>query len=218
MPLSEPGIPLIAATASPRRRELLTRFWPPDSLIFTVADYDEDIAAGTGALPAELARSLTAGKMDALSSAGGLPDEYVALTADTLVFCQGEVFGKPADAEAAALMLARLSGGEHQVITGLCLQVCLAGRTSRLEGSELTLVRFTRLSPAQIDWYIATGEPFDKAGAYGIQGHGAVLVEKIDGCYYNVMGLPVHRLMCLLQQAADQFSSSSRLSQLLPWT
>ena len=201
MPRSEAGLPFIAATASPRRRELLSRFWPQGNIIFQVPEFQEDLGVGKGAEPADAVRMLTAGKMDALCAQFDLPDDFLAMTADTLVFCDGAIFGKPADEAQAKEMLRSLSGREHSVITGLCLHVRLHDKVERLESSEVTRVFFAPLCEKQITWYIGTGEPFDKAGAYGIQGCGAVLVQRIEGCYYNVMGLPVHRLMCLLQQA-----------------
>lgn len=214
---SESSLPVYAATASPRRRELLARLWPGQEINFCVPGYEEDIT-GSGNDPLAIVEILTAGKMEAFINQIKLPDEYLALAADTLVYRSREVFGKPGNEADAAAMLRALSGGEHKVVTGLCLQIKLDGRELRLYEKEITSVYFSVLSEEQIKWYISTGEPFDKAGAYGIQGHGSVLVRKIDGCYYNVMGLPVYRLVCLLQQAASQLNSSFRLNQLLPWT
>ena len=104
------------------------------------------------------------------------------------------------------------------MLTGLSLLLVHdAAEPIMLQAVETTFVRFAPLDEQMINWYVSTGEPLDKAGAYGIQGHGAALVERIDGCYYNVMGLPVYRLMDLLRQLAGHFSSIPGLSDLLPW-
>ena len=117
------------------------------------------------------------------------PDAIV-LAADTVVTLDGAVLGKPADEAAARQMLSALSGRRHQVYTGLTV---LRGQEAYTE-HEMTEVTFRALSQTEVEAYIATGEPMDKAGAYGIQGYGALLVEGISGDYYNVMGLPVCRL------------------------
>ena len=115
-------------------------------------------------------------------------------------------------------MLGRLSGRTHEVRT--CLSLLFVHDQAEplmLQAVETTCVRFAPLDEQMIRWYVSTGEPLDKAGAYGIQGHGAALIERIDGCYYNVMGLPVFRLMDLLRQMAGRFTSTPGLSDLLPW-
>jgi septum formation protein len=117
--------------------------------------------------------------------------EGLILGADTLVCLHGEILGKPRDQAEAARMLRRISGQVHQVLTGLALvegarQVC---------AHQLTAVEMRSLTEAEIQRYVATGEPLDKAGAYGIQGKGAALVKRIDGCFYNVVGLPVSLLV-----------------------
>ncbi len=121
----------------------------------------------------------------------------IVVAADTLVFLDGEPMGKPADARDAARMLRALSGREHTVITGLAVIANGVERTVH----ESTLVRFFPLTQAQIDWYVRSGEPMDKAGAYGIQGLGSLLVEGISGDYFNVVGLPAARLARLLCKA-----------------
>ncbi len=210
---------LILASASPRRRELLERFWNPEHLSILVPDFDEKTAADLLTLPSahELARILPAGKMAALKKQYPLPDPAVAIAADTMVVLDDHILGKPADPADAARMLRLLSGRQHEVLTGVCLSACCQGRWLDLQTVESTAVRFAALTEEQIQWYVSTGEPMDKAGAYGIQGCGAALIETISGCYYNVMGLPVHRLMVMLQQAADHFSSYSVFGHLLPW-
>ena len=117
------------------------------------------------------------------------------LGADTAVVCGNEVFGKPASREEAAAMLTALSGRPHRVLTGVAL---LRGSTA-LTAKEETVVFMRSLEQEEIDAYISSGEPMDKAGAYGIQGRGAVFVERIEGCYFNVVGLPLARLALMLR-------------------
>ncbi|MDW7656579.1 MAG: Maf family protein [Bacillota bacterium] len=213
-----PGCRLILASASPRRRELMERFWA-GRLQVIVPQFDERIVVeGWNKSPEELAIRLTAGKIDALQAMPDLPTRYCALAADTLVVADTEILGKPVDAADAARHLRLLSGREHRVLTGLHVAFYQDGRTDCLQTVEETTVRFADLDESVINWYIRTGEPFDKAGSYGIQGAGAALVERIDGCYYNVMGLPVYRLLSLLREAADRFTSFAGLSDLLPWS
>jgi septum formation protein len=212
------GCRLILASASPRRRELMERFWP-GQLQVIVPQFDEQtVVAGWNKPPDALALCLTAGKIAALQQMPGLPPRYCALAADTLVVAGTEILGKPADAADAERHLRLLSGRTHRVLTGLHVALHQDGQTDCLQAVEETAVRFAVLDEAMINWYIGTGEPFDKAGSYGIQGAGAALVERIDGCYYNVMGLPVYRLLSLLREAADRFTSFAGLSDLLPWT
>ena len=218
---------IILASGSPRRRELIERFWGPDRVQVLVPDYDETAqmsllyrkSAGIHALADSrtLASQLAAGKLNALHSQFSLPETYIALAADTLVVLDDKIMGKPADDNEADSMLRLLSGRTHQVISGLSVDIARGGQVLSLQATEVTHVRFARLEDTQIAWYVKTGEPLDKAGAYGIQGYGAAFVKQIDGCYYNVMGLPVNRLMVLLQQASDHFSSGSSFISFLPW-
>jgi septum formation protein len=132
------------------------------------------------------------------------PEDWV-LGADTIVVLDGSILGKPADAAGAARMLSRLSGRSHEVITGLCL---LRERPeAREQLSVETKVLMKRLTPEEIQGYIATGEPMDKAGAYGIQGIGGSLVERVEGSYSNVVGLPLCEAVELLRRhgVADPF-------------
>jgi septum formation protein len=129
----------------------------------------------------------------------------IVIGADTVVHLDGEVLGKPADQADAARMLRLLAGRTHQVYTGVSL-VCSDGR--QLEDWAETQVQMRPLSAAQIARYLASGEPADKAGAYGIQGGGALLIERIEGCYYNVVGLPLALLCMLLEKAGYDFSAS----------
>lgn len=182
---------LILASSSPRRRELLTQAGVP--FIVVPGDVDEEKAeiAGTPSRKAVHLAYLKA--MGVARRKAGL-----VLGADTIVVCDGEIFGKPTDVDNAWLMLKKLSGREHFVITGLALIDTLHNR--EITGYETTKVRFSVLSDKEIEAYIESGEPFDKAGAYGIQGRAAMFVEGLDGCYSNVVGLPLRRLYRLLQE------------------
>lgn len=179
---------VILASQSPRRRELLGLFRIP----FTVraADIDETMDP---ALPAEqeVARVSRAKAMATPAKA-----EDVVIAADTIVVCNGKTLGKPKSKEQALEMLTMLSGRDHQVMTGLTVR---KGDTCRTV-TEITHLHFRKLSQREILDYVATGEPMDKAGAYGIQGRGCVLVEGIDGNYHNVVGLPTCLLAGMLRQ------------------
>lgn len=216
MPTSK--LPLILASASPRRRELMARFWPGANLQVIVPRFDETAAAAgwTGTVP-DLVLRLTAGKLEALTEQNRLPESFCALAADTVVVIDNHILGKPRDDEEAARQLRLLSGRTHQVLTGLSLLCRTPDQLIRRQAVETTEVCFAALDEECIRWYIRTGEPHDKAGSYGIQGTGAAWVERIDGCYYNVMGLPVYRLLALLESVAADLNSSDWSSQLLPW-
>lgn len=174
---------LVLASASPRRRELLGHL--PVSFTVDPAAGPELPPAGAG--PEATVAALAEGK--AREVAARHPGELI-LAADTVVALEGELLGKPRDTAHARAMLRALSGREHLVYTGLCL---LRGEEC-LTGAERTLVRFKPLTDREIDAYIATGEPMDKAGAYGVQGRAALFVEGIDGDFFNVVGLPLCRL------------------------
>ena len=173
---------VLLASASPRRRELLS------SLGFRVivAPSDVDESDRPGYAPRELAQLLAAAKADAAAARNG---DHVILAADTVVDLDGRSLGKPRDAAEAAEMLELLAGRDHVVHTAFTLIDGASG--DRLEHVESTRVRFRPLEPAEIAEYVTTGDPLDKAGAYGIQGRGAALVERIDGDFYTVMGLPL---------------------------
>ena len=176
---------IVLASRSPRRRQLLEQMGLRD---FRIVCSDADETASPGLTPPALVEALSARKAAAVQHAAAAGDLIIA--ADTVVALDGRVVGKPADGPDAFAMLSALSGRRHQVYTGLTV-VCGA---QRLTEHEVTAVTFRSLSSAEICAYIATGEPMDKAGAYGIQGRGALFVEGIEGDYYNVMGLPVCRL------------------------
>jgi septum formation protein len=185
------AIPVVLASSSPRRRELLEKA----GLEFTVDPAENDETPARGLAPEELARSLSL--MKAQSAAGRHPRSIV-IAADTFGILDGTLLGKPADAAGARRMLRLMSGKCHAVITGFTVMDTASGRAvSRV---AQTAVCFKRLSGAQIDKYVATGEPLDKAGAYAIQGEGAALIERIDGDYFNVVGLPLHALAEVLKE------------------
>ena len=173
----------ILASGSPRRRELLQYICPEYTVL--PADIDETPPAGTAP---EAVGEVTA-RRKAEHVAKAHPNALI-IAADTVVVAEGEVLGKPVDAADAARMLRLLSGSEHRVYTGVCLRC--GGRERCF--TQCTRVWFYPLTEAEIEAYLATGEPFDKAGAYGIQGYGCALVERIEGDYFNVMGLPAARL------------------------
>lgn len=174
---------LILASQSPRRRELLGMIAPDFQV--EVSQADETISPGTP--PGEAVRLLALKKAGAV--AARRPKDLV-VGADTIVVVEGEILGKPADEAEAASMLRRLSGREHDVFTGVAL---IQGELRRSFVSRAS-VRFYPLEEELISWYVSTGEPMDKAGAYGIQGRGSLLVEGLSGDYFTIMGLPVARL------------------------
>ena len=176
---------IILASNSPRRRELLAQIGIRDFQILS-PDVDETVEPGLS--PARMVETLSLRKARAAAGRAGAEDLIIA--ADTVVALDGRVLGKPRDQGEAFAMLSALSGREHRVYTGVTV---LGGGQAATEHEE-TAVAFRALSPEEIRDYIATGEPMDKAGAYGIQGVGALLVQGIRGDYCNVVGLPVFRL------------------------
>jgi septum formation protein len=178
---------LILASQSPRRRELLGLI--TEEFLVRPTGCDESFCCPD---PAEHARQLALRKCAAAVETAAADDCVIA--ADTVVFLDGVLLEKPATPEEAKAMLSRLSGHTHTVCTGVA--VAYHGETRSFV--ERTAVTFHDLSDDLIDWYVSTGEPMDKAGAYGIQGKGALLVEKLDGDFFNVMGLPVLRLSRML--------------------
>lgn len=182
---------IILASASPRRQELLKQI----GLNFLVDPCDLPENLDRELEPAELAKAVSLEKARVV--AGKYPDAII-IAADTFGILRGKVLGKPPTAEAAREMLRDMSGRSHLVITGFTI---LDTRTDRtITGSAETRVYFKKLTPKEINSYVNSGEPLDKAGAYAIQGLGAVIVEKIVGDYYNVMGLPLSALAEILNQ------------------
>lgn len=184
---------LVLASGSPRRREILTAL----GLGFDVRppDVDETVRPGEGAVAA--ARRLAEHKASAVEAEPG----DLVIAADTIVVLDGDLLGKPTGPNDAADMLGRLGGRSHEVITGLALRLGAETRSV----AALTTVTFRPLDLAEIAAYVATGEPLDKAGAYGIQGFGSALVERIEGDFFNVMGLPVPALLALLYDAGFRY-------------
>ena len=180
---------LILASGSPRRQELLKL--TGEEFIVHPVNADETLPAG---MPLEMAAAFLADKK-AAAAAALFPDDLV-IGCDTVVLFGDEIMGKPKDEEDAFRMLRRLSGETHTVMTGVSLY---CGKQTTVFTSE-TQVTFYVLSDEEIRAYLATGEPFDKAGAYGIQGQGALLVRRIEGDYFNVVGLPVAALARNLAQ------------------
>jgi len=181
---------VILASASPRRRELLRLVF--NSFRVVVSSFDES-STPDQLDPGEAVMHSAEGK--AGNVAGQFPEALV-VAADTIVVVDGEVLGKPKDSADAARMLRKLSGRTHQVYTG----VAVARNGSLHSDFERTEVTFRDVDTEMISRYLASGEPMDKAGAYAIQGIGAVLVKAIDGCYFNVVGLPIYRLSLLLER------------------
>jgi septum formation protein len=162
-------------------------------LSFTVIPPRLEEEGYLGGEPAGAVRLLALAK--ARSAAEGL-EAGLVIGADTVVVLEEEVMGKPSGPEEAGEMLRRLSGATHRVLTGVAVLNAADGEA--LVDHEETLVTFRRLRPEEIEAYVASGEPLDKAGAYGVQGLGAVLVRRIEGCYFNVVGLPLARLAEML--------------------
>jgi len=176
---------IIFASTSSRRKEIATAMGLEFEMI--PSGYEEDMSLDLP--PEELVKTLSYGKAkdvaDKLS-------EGIVVGIDTIVCIDNKKLGKPKNKEEAFEMLRRLSGKFNYVYSGVCLINCKTGKI--IKDFELTKVKFRKISDLEIEKYVATGEPMDKAGAYGIQGLAGIFVEKIDGCYFNVMGLPVHNL------------------------
>ena len=185
---------LLLASSSPRRRELLEMAGYEFSVV--PANIDETFLRGTP--PMQVVEQLSRRKAQAVAEQH---PEAVILAADTIVTFKGRILGKPKDTEMAEAMLKLLSGSVHQVYTGYTV---MSGK-KLICGHECTSVEFYPLSQEDINAYIATGEPLDKAGAYGIQGKGGLFVKRINGDYYNVVGLPIgkiNRILSGLQKEA----------------
>ncbi|MVB11013.1 Septum formation protein Maf [Caprobacter fermentans] len=183
---------LLLASSSPRRSELLKMA----GYEFTAAPANVSETFLHGTPPMQIVEQLATRKAQAVAKQH---PEAVVLAADTLVVLKGRILGKPKDADAAKAMLKLLSGNVHQVYTGYTV---ISGK-KLICGHECTSVEFYALSQQEIDAYVDSGEPLDKAGAYGIQGRGALFVKRINGDYYNIVGLPIskiHRILSGLQE------------------
>ena len=184
---------LILASASPRRAEILR----DAGFSFDVAHANVDETRLRGETARAMTRRLAEAKARAVAETLGTePPEAIVIGADTVVEVQGRLLGKPESAKTAREMLRELSGRTHRVVTSVAA-LRLPDR-ARKTGTESTRVRFARLSGNEIAAYVATGEPLDKAGAYAVQGIGGRFIERIDGCYFNVVGLPLARLYRML--------------------
>lgn len=197
---------LILASASPRRRELLTQA----GLSFSVvsADLNEDLLPNEAA--AAYVQRLAEEKAQAVwarhKTTDTTDDPLFVLGADTCVMCDGQILGKPADTADARRMLELLSGRTHAVLTG----IAVVTQTGVLRAVEVTQVSFNVLNDAEIAQYITSGEPMDKAGAYAIQGYAARWIPRIEGCYFNVMGLPIAHTVALLAEARAATTDSGQ--------
>ncbi len=191
---------IILASASPRRRQLLEQI----GLIFEICPAKGEERATAGE-PEKVVMELAAAKAEEVAAMIGsygrrhseliTPQDILVIGADTVVACEGRILGKPRDDEEAFSMLSQLSGRTHAVCTGVALILTEAsGAVRRRTFYEKTLVTMSVMDPQEIRRYIATGDPADKAGAYGIQGKCAIYIDKIDGDYNNVVGLPVAAL------------------------
>lgn len=179
---------LVLASQSPRRREILSA--AGIDFVVRAADVPEEHRAGES--PCDYVRRLAEAKAAAVAASNG----DVVLGADTIVVVDGHILEKPADVSDAKRMLEMLSGRDHEVVTGICLQA----QGKKVTETAATRVHFTKLTPAEIDAYVNSGEPFDKAGGYAIQGLASKYIDRIEGDYFNVVGLPVALVYRLLNE------------------
>ena len=189
--LFKPVHPLILASNSPRRHEILTNLGIP----FKV--FHRKVHAEYSALknPEKFVVALAEQKSH---EPAGQISEGIVVTADTIVYIDKTILGKPGTKEEAAQMIRRLQGRTHQVYTGICLTECMSG--VKKSTFEVTAVVFSKMTEKEIEWYVDTGEYRDKAGAYAIQGTGSLFVSGINGCFYNVVGFPVHAFFNLYRE------------------
>ena len=185
---------VILASKSPRRREILSMLGVSFEILSADADESSDLK-NPEALVRELALRKGCAVRDLLLSKGESLEGTLIIASDTVVAANGEILGKPRDEEDAERMLRLLSGKEHQVISGVAL---LCGERTVAE-AEVTNVKFAPMSEEDVAWYVKSGEPADKAGAYAVQGLASLFIEGLKGDYFNVVGLPVHRLQTMLK-------------------
>jgi septum formation protein len=186
--------PLIVATASPNRRAILK----DAGLVFDVAEPNADESVQLNETPEQYVRRLAEAKAWSIT---GVVKESLILTADTCIDIEGEILGKPRDEADARAMLSQLSGVWHEVWGGIALRDDTAGQID--VRSSCTKVKFVDLSDDMINWYISTGEPFGRAGSYAIQGHGRTLVESVNGCFTNVIGISIPLVFQMLRNACE---------------
>ena len=190
----------VLASASPRRKEILENL----GLDFVVITSDADESSeekDPEALTEELSRRKAEAVRDCLESRGELDGETVIIASDTVVYASGEILGKPKDKDDAERMIRMLSGNTHTVTSG----VALIYNSKTVTAHSTTKVTFDELCEEFIESYVSSREPYDKAGAYAIQGRAAEVISKIDGCYFNVVGLPVNRLLRLAKENGIPF-------------
>lgn len=186
---------IVLASASPRRREILTDLGLTFEVAPIVGISEAQMAADFTGQPHELAYHIAMQKVMIASTWHG---GSLVIAADTVVVCDGQLLGKPADAMQAREYLQQLQGRSHEVITGLALHDGPTGKI--VGGEEVSQVTFGPMDEAAINGYISSGEPFDKAGAYAVQGMASLYITGIRGDYFNVVGLPVFRLRILMEQ------------------
>ncbi|HGG0417334.1 Maf-like protein [Clostridium botulinum] len=186
---------IILASASQRRQELLKRILGNFQII--VSDFDESSIPFKNNIPSYV-MNLAEGKARSVSKRIMDQDNNLIIGCDTIVAFNNRILGKPKDKKDAFEMLQALSGNEHEVYSGLAILDVKSNKI--IKDFVCTKVKFSKLSSVQIEKYINTGDPMDKAGAYGIQGKAGVFVENINGCYYNVVGLPLNKLNSMLME------------------
>lgn len=191
---------VILASASPRRHELLDLIGIAHEVV--PADVDESVHVGEA--PVEYVERVARAKAATVAAAHL---DSIVIAADTTVVLNGEILAKPADAAEARRMLWQLSGWKHEVLTG----IAVARRSEMQSAVERVDVTFRKLEKREIDMYVKTGEPLDKAGAYGIQGYGATLIDRVDGDYFSVMGLGLRRLVELLARVGIEYRFSESI-------
>jgi septum formation protein len=206
---TDPPLPLVLASSSPRRRELLEKIGLPIEVI--PSPFEEFFGQES---PQEEAERLARGKVESLLAENPSVRDRIVLGADTVIDLEGRVLGKPETGEEAASFLEQLAGRSHRVITSLALYAPRSEQSSPsrtatgpntpstqiLVDSEITRIRVSRLSERERRWYVATGEWRGAAGGYRIQGLGGLFVEGLEGCYFNVMGLPLSLFYGMLQK------------------
>lgn len=191
---------IILASASPRRKDILSELGVPFTVI--TANTDESCTeSDPHAFVRELAGRKGQAVRDMLLERNELDRDSLIISADTVVYCNGEILGKPSDAADAVRMITALSGKEHSVISGVAIT---AGEKTVSAACE-TRVRVTDIPKEKIEEYVATGEPMDKAGAYAIQGRFSAWIDSIDGCYFNVVGLPTNLLNKLYFEVTGKY-------------
>lgn len=180
---------IVLASSSPRRREILSSLGISFDIVSADADESSDITD-----PAKLVRELALRKgratRELLKERNEWDSDTLVIAADTVVAIGTEILGKPRDAADAKRMLSMLSGTAHHVISGISLLI----DNREITDFDSTSVYFSNMTPEEIDWYVQSGEPMDKAGAYAVQGLASLWIKRLEGCYFNVVGLPVHKL------------------------